>query len=97
LEKTKRLIRACEEENVCLIFDDTIIERPYMDENDIVYRYYDHAEGKTTKGINLLNVFYNSEKAGQNLRLPIDFRIIAKIEEYTDEKRGERRQRNHVD
>jgi hypothetical protein len=95
-KKIKRLVRACEEENACLIFGDTTIEKPYMDENDIVCRHYDHSEGRTTKGINLLSAFYNSEKAGHNLRLPAGFRIIAKTEEYTDEKSGERKRRSPV-
>ena len=93
-KKIKKLVRACEEENACLIFDDTIIEKPYMDENDIICWHYDHKEGKAVKGINLLSSFYSSGKAGFNLRLPIGFRIIAKTEEYTDEKSGEQKRKS---
>ena len=77
-KKIKRLVRDYEEENACLIFDDTIIEKPYMDENDIICWHYDHKEGRTIKGINLISAFYHSEKAGNKLRLPIGFRIISK-------------------
>ena len=93
-KKVKKLVRAYEEENACLIFDDTIIEKPYMDENEIICWHYDSKEGKAVKGINLLTAFYNSEKAGQILRLPIGFRVIAKTEEYVDEKSGETKRKS---
>jgi len=95
-KKVKKTVRACEEENACLIFDDTIIEKPYMDENDIICWHYDHKEGKAIKGVNLLSAFYNSEKDGQILRLPIGYRIIEKTEEYIDEKSGEKKRRSSI-
>ena len=95
-KKIKKLVRAYEEENACLIFDDTIIEKPYMDENEIICWHYDHTEGKAVKGINLLSAFYNSERNGFTLRLPIGYRIIAKTEEYTDEKSGEVRRKSSL-
>jgi IS4 transposase len=88
-KKVKRIVRAFEEKDACLIFDDTIIEKTYMDENEIVCWHYDSKENRSMKGINLLSAFYSSEKDGQIIRLPIDYRIIAKTEEYKDEKSGE--------
>jgi hypothetical protein len=93
-KKVKKLVRAFEENDASLVFDDTIAEKPYMDENEIISWHYDSKEGKPVKGINLLSGFYSSEKAGQTVRLPIDYRIIAKTEEYTDEKSGEARRRS---
>ena len=75
-----------------MIFDDTIIEKRYMDENEIICWHYDHKEGKAIKGIN----FYSSEKAGQILRVPIGYRIIAKTEEYIDEKSGETKRKSPI-
>ena len=93
-KKVKRLVRAFGEDNACLIFDDTVTEKPYMDENEIISWHYDSKEGKPVKGINLLSAFYSSEKAGQTVRLPVDYRIIAKTEEYIDEKSKEVRRRS---
>ena len=93
-KKTKKLVRAYEEEKACLIFDDTIIEKAYMDENEIICWHYDHTEGKTIKGINLLSAFYHSEKAGHNLCLPVGFKIISKTEEYIDEKSGKKKRKS---
>jgi len=35
-KKVKKIVRTFEEKDSCLIFDDTIIEKSYMDENEIV-------------------------------------------------------------
>lgn len=92
--KIKSVLRQCEEENACLIFDDTIIEKPYMDENDIICWHYNHAVGRTVKGINLLSAFYSSDKSGYQMRLPVGFRIIDKTEEYTDKKSGKQKRKS---
>jgi len=93
-KKVKGLVRTYEENDACLIFDDTIIEKPCMDENEIIGWHFDSKEGRPVKGINLLSAFYSSEKAGQVVRLPIGYRIIAKTEEYIDEKSGEAKRRS---
>jgi len=95
-KKIKKLVRAFEEKNACLIFDDTIIEKPYMDENEIICWHYDSKESRAVKGINLISGFYSCEKDGQIVRLPIDYRIISKTEEYIDEKSGETKRRSPV-
>jgi len=95
-KKVKKFVRAYEGEDACLIFDDTIVEKPYMDENEIICWHYDHKENRTVKGINLLSAFYHSEKCGQAVRLPIGYRVIAKTEQYIDEKSGEQKRRSPV-
>lgn len=93
-KKVKKVVRAYEQEDACLIIDDTIIEKPRMDENEIVCWYFDHKTNKAVKGINLLTAFYQTEKEGQRLRIPIGFKILAKTEEYTEEKSGEKRRKS---
>ena len=95
-KKVKPIVRAYEEEDACLIFDDTIVEKPYMDENEIICWHYSHTENNTVKGINLLSAFYHCESDGQTVRLPTGFRIIAKTEEYIDEKSGEKKRKSPV-
>ena len=95
-KKVKKLVRAYEEENASLIFDDTIVEKAYMDENEIICWHFDHKENRNVKGMNLLSAFYSSERAGQILRVPTGFRIIAKTEEYTDKKSGEQKRRSPI-
>ena len=76
----KPLVREHENANACLVFDDCIIEKQYTDENSLICWHWDHAKGRSTKGINLLSAFYITQKDGQteSLRLPIMFELILK-------------------
>jgi hypothetical protein len=89
--KTKKLIRQCENGEGCLIFDDTIVEKAYMDENEIICRYYDHGKGRNVKGINILTVFYTAENEYGKLKTPIDYQIVSKTKGETDGKTGKER------
>ena len=93
-KRTKKIVRVFEEKNACLIFDDTIIEKPYMDENEIICWHYDSKKSRAVKGINLISAFYSCGKAEQIIRLPIGYRIISKTEEYIDEKSGEKKRKS---
>jgi hypothetical protein len=93
-KKVRKFVRAFEGEEASMIFDDTIVEKPYMDENEIICWYFDHKENKAVKGMNVLSAFYHSEKSGQTVRLPIDYRVIAKTEEYIDKKDGKTKRRS---
>jgi hypothetical protein len=67
-----------------------------MDENEIICWHFDHKGNKAVKGINLLSAFYHSERGGQTARLPTDYQVIAKTEEYIDEKDGKTKRKSHV-
>jgi len=41
-----------------LIFDDTIEEKPYTDENEIIAWHFDHCQNRIVKGVNILNCLY---------------------------------------
>jgi hypothetical protein len=89
--KTKKLVRQYENGEGCLIFDDTIVEKAYMDENEIICWYYDHSKGRNVKGINILTAFYVVENEYGKLQIPIDYQIITKTKTETDEKSGKER------
>jgi hypothetical protein len=90
-QKTKKLIRRYENGEGCLIFDDTIVEKAYMDENEIIRWYYDHGNGRNVKGIHILTAFYTAENECGNLQTPIDYQIISKSKVETDRKTGKER------
>jgi len=92
--KVKKMVRKHENEEGCLIFDDTIIEKQYMDENDIVCWHWDHQDGRNVKGINLLTAFYTAVNEGSAIRIPLGYEIIAKTERYFDEKEGKEKRRS---
>lgn len=74
----KSLVREHESVEGCLIFDDSIINKPHTDENDIVCWHYDHTTGISVKGMNLLSTFYYTQAGEQPLKVPIAFDIITK-------------------
>jgi len=75
-----------------LIIDDSIAEKPYTDENDLICWHYDHTSGGNVKGINFMTALYHS----QQLSLPVGFTLIAKTEWYVDAKTGKQKRRSPV-
>src|SRR5215218_3538000 len=57
----KPLARQVEGEDGVLIIDDTIEEKPYTDESELVCWHYDHSKGRSVKGINLISALYHVE------------------------------------
>jgi DDE superfamily endonuclease len=86
----KPLVRQIESEEGVLIFDDSIEEKPYTDENEIICWHYDHTQGRNVKGINFLTALYHS----QEVSLPVAFHLVAKREEYLDQKSGKMKRRS---
>lgn len=55
-EYVKAKIRKIEETSGgVLILDDSIEEKPYTDENDLISRHYSHVKNRCVKGINILS------------------------------------------
>ena len=50
----KREVRKIESVDGLMIIDDSIEEKPYTDENDIICWHYDHSKGRSLKGINFI-------------------------------------------
>jgi len=73
-----------------LIVDDSIAEKPYTDENDIICWHYDHAQQRNVKGINFVTCLYHNAE----ISLPIGFELIAKTEHYTDPNDGKKKRRS---
>ena len=82
-------VRAVQRDDGVVIVDDSIAEKPYTDENDIVCWHYDHAQDRTIKGINFLTVMYHAH----GVSLPVSFALIAKTEHYLD-KAGKPKRRS---
>ena len=90
-KKVKKPVRQIESEDGCLIFDDSIIEKPWTDENEIVCWHYDHSKGKTVKGFNILTSLYHSN----DVSIPVGFEIVRKPIEFVD-KDGKKKRRSVV-
>ncbi len=87
-------VRAVEQEDGCIIVDDSISEKPYTDENDIIAWHYDHSKGTTVKGINFLSALYHVPEL--EVSLPVGFRLVRKTEQYVDPKDGKTKRRDPV-
>lgn len=88
----KPLVRQIEdEESGVLIVDDTIEEKPYTDESELVCWHYDHSKGRNVKGINLLSTLY---EVG-DLSVPVAFELVKKTE-WVFNKKKERWQRKSL-
>jgi hypothetical protein len=86
----KPMIRQLENSDGVLIFDDSIEEKPYTDENDLICWHWDHSQERYVKGINFLTAFYATAQMG----LPVAFDLVSKTETYTDAKTGKTKRRS---
>jgi hypothetical protein len=88
----KPTLRQVETEDGCLIVDDTVEEKLYTDENDIIAWHFDHTVGRSVKGMNIVNCVYTN---GTDT-IPLSFEIVKKTEKYIDEKTGKTKRRSTV-
>ncbi len=72
--QVKTMVREVENAQGVLIFDDTIQEKAWTDESDLICWHYDHCSGRTVKGINLLNALYHCN--GRSI--PVAFELVQK-------------------
>ncbi len=70
--KVKSTVRDIELDDGCLIFDDTVQEKAWTDENDVMCWHFDHTKGKSVRGVNILNALYCSNGAS----IPAAFEIV---------------------
>ena len=73
----KSSVRKYETEDSCIVIDDTIQEKQYSDENDIICWHFDHCEGRNVKGVNLLNFLLCTPE----VNIPIALEVVKKTEE----------------
>ena len=93
----KATVRQVETEEGVLIIDDTIEEKPYTDENDIVCYHYDHTQGRTVKGINIVNfVYHTALDDEQSMSIPVAFELVTKTDVYWDKKSGKYKRKSKV-
>jgi hypothetical protein len=82
VKPTVRQLQAQQGDEGVLIFDDTIIEKPYTDENAIVCWHYDHCTGRNVKGINVLSALYHRN----GVSIPVAYEAISKTVSYIDSR-----------
>jgi len=88
----KPQVRKIEQAVGIIIIDDSIVEKAYTDENEIICWHYDHSMGRTVKGINFITTLYYAQEAA----LPVAFEIVSKTKHYTDKKTGKEKRRSKI-
>lgn len=83
----KPLVRQIQSEEAVLIIDDSIEEKLYTDESELICWHWDHALGRNIKGVNFLSCLYHA----QDMALPVAFELIKKSVWVTDKKTGKQR------
>jgi len=88
----KKEVRAIEEEDGVLIFDDTVQEKKYSKESNLICWHYDHTFNRNIKGINLLNCVYHAN----GVSLPIAFELVKKPIQFSDLKTRKVKRKSEV-
>lgn len=88
----KTRVRETETDDGTLILDDTIEEKPYTDENEIVCWHHSHMKGCHVKGMNLLACLVRYE----DIAFPIGYEIVRKDLKVWDEKTQREKRRASV-
>jgi hypothetical protein len=96
--EVKSLVRTHVNDDACLIFDDTIVEKPYTYENDMICWHWDHSKNRNEKGINLLTAFYHtgSITSSAPLRVPVSFECVKKTVRFIDPTPGKEKRKSPV-
>ena len=79
-QQVKSTIRSIERDDGVLIFDDTIQEKAWTDESDLMCWHFDHCSGRAVRGINLLNALYYCNGTS----IPVAFELVTKPIQYSD-------------
>ena len=90
--KVKPMVRQVESEDGVVIIDDSIEEKPYTDENELICWHWDYAHERAVKGINFLTAFYQVGAVG----LPIAFDLVTKTEHYLDPQTNKEKRKSVI-
>jgi len=78
--QVKQVVRQIEQPDGVLIFDDTIQEKAWTDENEVMCWHFDHCSGRSVRGINLLNALYHNAEVS----IPVAFELVRKPLQFCD-------------
>lgn len=91
----KGLVRRVERSDGLIKIDDTLEEKPYSTENDIICWHYDHSKNRNIKGINVLNFLYQPSRS-DSFSVPLAFEIVHKTEQFLDTKTKKIKRRSAI-
>lgn len=75
-----------------LAIDDSIAEKPYSSENELICWHYDHSKDRTVKGIN----FVSSVLRTKQVSLPVAMELVRKDKIITDKATGKQKRQSQL-
>jgi hypothetical protein len=94
----KPVMHRIEAKDGVLVIDDTIEEKLYTDESELICWHYDHSQGRSVKGVNLISTLYQvehfEEPAEGGACVPVAFELVKKSEWVFDEKKEKWRRKS---
>jgi hypothetical protein len=91
-QEVKSTVRMVEQDDGVLIFDDTIQEKAWTDESELMCWHHDHCSGRNVRGINLLNALYHCGGTS----IPVAFELVKKPFQYCDLKTRQVKRKGEV-
>ncbi|BBP00478.1 IS701 family transposase [Sulfuriferula nivalis] len=91
-QQVKSTVRMVERDDGGVIFDDTIQEKAWTDESELMCWHFDHCSGRNIRGINLLNALYHSNGTS----IPVAFELVKKPFQYCDQKTQQIKRKGEV-
>jgi hypothetical protein len=88
----KPLVRQVESDSGVIVIDDSIEEKTYTDENELICWHWDHSQERHVKGINFLSALYVTDQGA----LPVAFDLVAKAEAFVDERTGNLKRKSSI-
>lgn len=89
-KKIKPIVKNIASPQGVLIFDDTVEEKPYTDESDLITYHFDHTVGRSVKGLNIVSCLYHSKATS----VAVGFEPVKKPLKYLDPKTGKERRKS---
>ena len=88
----KPLVRQVQAADGVLIIDDSIQEKPYTDESELICWHFDHSKDRTVKGINFLTGLYHVG----DVSVPAACDVVTKTETVLDKKTGKPKKKSKI-
>lgn len=88
----KPLYKSIKSEKGVLAIDDSIEEKPYTDENELIAWHFNHAKRRSVKGINFVTCFYETRKGS----MPIGYELVRKTKTAINKKTGKKQRKSAV-
>jgi hypothetical protein len=89
-QSIKKSVRQIEKADGVIAIDDTLEEKPYSEENELISWHFDHSQGRSVKAINIVTYTYVNPDFDLTVKLPVAYDLVRKdsFQTKTAKKKG---------